>query len=88
MSNWFSRCCKNVQNKLWKNVYQNVIINLLLFIYHIHISYIDSKWYTENRCKVFATGIHQSNRHERFTKSIKCSLLNINDRFPPQSFEC
>ena len=36
--------------------------------------------------KYFASGIHQNYGYERFTQSIKSSLMDVYDRFPPQSF--
>ena len=39
----------------------------------------------KNPVKYFATGAHQKYGYERFTKSIKSSLIDIYDKFPPQS---
>ena len=39
----------------------------------------------KNPVKYFATGAHQKDRYERFTQSIKSSLIDLYDRFPPQS---
>ena len=41
----------------------------------------------KNPVKYFASGIHQSYGYERFTQSIKSSLIDVYDRFPLQSFE-
>ena len=41
----------------------------------------------KNPVKDFATGVHQKYGYERFTQSIKSILIDIYDRFPPQSFE-
>ena len=35
--------------------------------------------------KYFATDVHQKYGYERLTQSIKSSLIDIYDRFPPQS---
>ena len=40
----------------------------------------------KNPVKYFASGIHQNYGYERFTQSIKSSLMDVYDRFPPQSF--
>ena len=37
--------------------------------------------------KYFASGIHQNYGYERFTQSIKSSLMDVYDRFSSQSFE-
>ena len=39
----------------------------------------------KNPVKYFATGVHQKYGYERFTQSIKSSLIDMYDRFPPQS---
>ena len=39
----------------------------------------------KNPVKYFATGVHQKYGYERFTQSIKSSLIDIYDRFPSQS---
>ena len=39
----------------------------------------------KNPVKYFATGVHQKYGYERFTQNIKSSLIDIYDRFPPQS---
>ena len=41
----------------------------------------------KNPVKYFPTGVHRKHGYERFTQSIKSSLIDIYDRFPPQSFE-
>ena len=38
-----------------------------------------------NPVKYFASGVHQNYGHEKFTQSIKSSLMDVYDRFPPQS---
>ena len=40
----------------------------------------------KNPVKYFESGIHQSYGYERFTQSIKSSLIDVYDRFPLQSF--
>ena len=34
--------------------------------------------------KYFALSVHRNHGYERFTQSIKSSLMDIYDRFPPQ----
>ena len=41
----------------------------------------------KNPVKYFASGLHRNYAHERFTQSIKSSLIDVHDRFPLQSFE-
>ena len=41
----------------------------------------------KNPVKYFASGIHQNYGYERFTQSMKSSLIDVYDRFPLQSFE-
>ena len=41
----------------------------------------------KNSGKYFASGIHRNYGYERFTQSIKSSLIDVYDRFPLQSFE-
>ena len=41
----------------------------------------------KNPVKYFASGIHRNYGYERFTQSIKSSLIDVYDRFPLQSFE-
>ena len=41
----------------------------------------------KNPVKYFAMGVHQKYGYERFTRSIKSSLMDVHDRFPPQTFE-
>ena len=41
----------------------------------------------KNSVNYFASGIHQNYGYERFTQSIKSSLIAVYDRFPLQSFE-
>ena len=41
----------------------------------------------KNPVKYFASGIHQNYGYERFTQSVKSSLVDVYDRFPSQSFE-
>ena len=41
----------------------------------------------KNSVKYFTSGIHQNYGYERFTQSIKSSLIDVYDRFPLQSFE-
>ena len=40
-----------------------------------------------NLVNYFASGIHRNYGYERFTQSIKSSLIDVYDRFPLQSFE-
>ena len=40
-----------------------------------------------NPVNYFASGIHRNYGYERFTQSIKSSLMDVYDRFPSQSFE-
>ena len=35
--------------------------------------------------KYFASGVHRNYGYEKFTRSIKISLMDVYDRFPPQS---
>ena len=35
--------------------------------------------------KYFASGIHRNYGYEKFTQSIKISLMDVYDRFPPQA---
>ena len=39
----------------------------------------------KNPVKYLATGVHQKYGYERFTQSIKSSLIDRYDRFPPHS---
>ena len=39
-----------------------------------------------NPAKFFASGIHRNHGYEIFTQGIKSSLMDVYDRFPPQSF--
>ena len=39
----------------------------------------------KNPVNYFATGVHQKYGYEGFTQSIKSSVIDIYDRFPPQS---
>ena len=39
----------------------------------------------KNPVKYFATGAHQKYGNERFIQSSKSSLMDLYDRFPPQS---
>ena len=39
-----------------------------------------------NPVKYFTSGIHRNHGYEIFTQSIKSSLMDVYDRFPPQSF--
>ena len=41
----------------------------------------------KNRVKYFAWGVYQKYGYEKITQSIKCSLMNVYDRFPLQYFE-
>ena len=41
----------------------------------------------KNPVKYFSMGVHQKYGYERFTQSIKSSLIDVYDRFPPQSFK-
>ena len=38
-----------------------------------------------NPVKYFASAIYRNYGYERFTQSIKSSLMDVYDRFPPQS---
>ena len=38
-----------------------------------------------NPVKYFALGAHRNHGYEKFTQSIKSSLIDVYDRFPPQS---
>ena len=38
-----------------------------------------------NPVKYFASGVHRNYGYEKFTQSIKSSLMDVYDRFPPQS---
>ena len=40
----------------------------------------------KNSVKYFASGIHRNYGYEKLTQSIKSSLTDVYDRFPPQSF--
>ena len=40
----------------------------------------------KNSVKYFASGTHRSYGYERFTQSIKSSLMDVYGRFPSQSF--
>ena len=40
----------------------------------------------KNSVKYFASGIHRSYGYERFTQSIKSSLMDVCGKFPSQSF--
>ena len=37
-----------------------------------------------NPVKYFAFSVHRNHGYERFTQSIKSSLMDVYDRFPPQ----
>ena len=37
-----------------------------------------------NLVKYFASGVHQNYGYEKFIRSIKRSLMDVYDRFPPQ----
>ena len=39
----------------------------------------------KNPVKYFAPGVHQNYGYEKITQSIKSSLMDVYDRFPPQS---
>ena len=39
----------------------------------------------KNPVKYFASGVHRNYGYEKFTQSIKSSLMGVYDRFPPQS---
>ena len=39
----------------------------------------------KNPVKYFASGVHRNYGYEKFTQSIKSSLMDVYDRFPPQS---
>ena len=39
----------------------------------------------KNPVKYSASGIHQNHGYEKLTQSIKNSLMDVYDRFPPQS---
>ena len=41
----------------------------------------------KNPVKYFASGIHQKYGYEKLTQSIKSSLMDVYDRFPPQSYQ-
>ena len=81
---------KKIKNKIWITVYQNVIINLLLFI-HNQLSQDVLKEVVngiqKSHVKFLVTGMYQNYGYERFTQSIKCSLkIYMIDIL--QSFEC
>ena len=38
-----------------------------------------------NPIKYFASGVHRNHGYKIITRSIKSSLMNVYDRFPPQS---
>ena len=38
-----------------------------------------------NPVKYFASGVYRNYGYEKFTQSIKSSLMDVYDRFPPQS---
>ena len=40
----------------------------------------------KNPVKYFASGVHRNHGYEIFTQSIKGSLMDVYERFPPQSF--
>ena len=39
----------------------------------------------KNPLKYFTSGVHRNYGYEKFTQSIKSSLMDVYDRFPPQS---
>ena len=39
----------------------------------------------KNPVKYFALGVHRNHGYEKLTQSIKSSLMDVYDRFPPQS---
>ena len=39
----------------------------------------------KNPVKSFVSGVHRNHGYEIFTQSIKSSLMDVYDRFPPQS---
>ena len=39
----------------------------------------------KNPVKYFTSSVHRSYGYEKVTQSIKSSLMDVNDRFPPQS---
>ena len=39
----------------------------------------------KNPVKYFVSGVHQNHGYEKITQSIKRSLMDVYDRFPPQS---
>ena len=41
----------------------------------------------KNPVNYFATGVHQKYGYERFTQSIKSNLMDVHDRYPPQTFD-
>ena len=41
----------------------------------------------KNSAKSFAASIHQNHEHERPIQSVKSNVINVYDRFFPQSFE-
>lgn len=81
---------------MWRTVYQNVIINTLLWYTtnYLQISWKGSKWYREKLGKLFATCIQRVYLQKIFMQDIEIShvdgdiLIDLCDRFPLQSFEC
>ena len=39
-----------------------------------------------NPVRYFASGVHRNYGYEKFTQSIKSSLMDVYDRFPPQAY--
>ena len=40
----------------------------------------------KNPVRYFASGIHRNCEYEKFTQSIKSSLMDVYDRFPPEAY--
>ena len=40
----------------------------------------------KNPVKYFASGVHRNHGYKKLTQSIKSSLMDVYDRFPPQSY--
>ena len=41
----------------------------------------------KNQVKYFAVGVHRNHGYERLTQSIKSSVIDVYNRFSPQSFD-
>ena len=75
--------------KAWETVFQNLMIKLILYTPQLTAGHLKkvASGIRKNSVKYFASGIHRNYGYERFTQSIKSSLIDVYDRFPLQSFE-